>query len=293
MHKSDYICPVCRKRLGETGWGYRCPAGHSFDRSAKGYTNFLLPAQTKGKIPGDNRQMVNARRDFLNLGLYRLLSDTLDSEILRWAGRQPDKTLRVLDAGCGEGYYTSRLEEALRAEGYDPRVLGFDISKFALMAACARSRRVQWAVASLFELPVEAGWADLAVNIFAPYSEEEFGRVLHQDGMLVMVFPGPRHLYGLKSFLYEEPYENEVKNYQLKGFSFTGRVTVGDSIRVVGAQNIQNLFSMTPYYWKTSLEAANRLKELTELETEIQFDLLFYRKKSSPGRGKGRQEGKR
>lgn len=293
MHKSDYVCPVCRKRLSELSWGYRCPAGHAFDRSAKGYTNFLLPSQTRGKIPGDSRQMVAARRDFLNLGLYRLLSDTLNGQVLRWAGQQPPGTLKILDAGCGEGYYTSRMEEALREKGYTARVLGFDISKFALMAAARRSGRVQWAAASLFDLPVETGWADLAVNIFAPYSEEEFGRVLRRDGVLIMVFPGPRHLYGLKEFLYERPYENDVKNYRLKGFSFTGRVTVGDRMRVEGTQNIQNLFSMTPYYWKTSPEAAGRLKELDTLETEIAFDLLFYRKEKPSGKGENKREGKR
>lgn len=293
MKKSDFICPVCGRGLEEQKWGFRCRAGHSFDRSARGYTNFLLPSQTKGKIPGDNKQMVDARRDFLELGLYRLLSDTLNREVLRWAQSRPEREKKILDAGCGEGYYTARLQEAMEAAGQPGRILGFDISKFALAAAGRRTRRVQWAAASLFELPVENGWADLAVNIFAPYSEAEFGRVLHKDGLLIMVFPGPRHLYGLKEILYDKPYENDVKHYVLKDFSFTGRVTVGDTVTVEGKQNIQNLFSMTPYYWKTSPEAAQRLQALEALTTEIQFDLLFYHKDRNPGRQKPGREAKR
>ncbi|MDD2954835.1 MAG: methyltransferase domain-containing protein [Oscillospiraceae bacterium] len=286
MVKSELICPICGRELETLPGGFRCKNRHTFDRAAKGYTNFLLPSQTKGKIPGDNKQMVDARRDFLDLGLYRLLSDTLNREAIRWLRAEGIASPRILDAGCGEGYYTAGLRAALDEAGIGGSMVGMDISKFALAAACRRTRGVEWGVASLFEMPVENGWADLLLNIFAPYSEEEFGRVLRKNGLLIMVFPGPRHLYGLKEILYEVPYENDVKHYQLKDFTFTGRVTVGDTVTVTGAQNIQNLFSMTPYYWKSSPEASARLARQESLVTEIQFDLLFYRKEKNPGKRK-------
>ena len=50
-------------------------------------------------------------------------------------------------------------------------------------------------------------------------------------------------------------------------------------ITVNGRENIEALFSMTPYYWKTDVEGGERLRALDVLETEIKFDFLVYRKK--------------
>lgn len=42
--------------------------------------------------------------------------------------------------------------------------------------------------------------------------------MLRPDGQFIMVIPLENHLYGLKEAIYEKPYRNEVKPYELDGF---------------------------------------------------------------------------
>ena len=41
---------------------------------------------------------------------------------------------------------------------------------------------------------------------------------------------------------------------------------------------IADLFTMTPYLWKTPREGVERLKTLEKLELETSFDIHIYRK---------------
>jgi len=66
-----YLCPLCSAPLTLTDRTWGCPQQHKFDMAKEGYVN-LLPVQKKNsKDPGDNKQMMFARREFLNEGYYR------------------------------------------------------------------------------------------------------------------------------------------------------------------------------------------------------------------------------
>ena len=49
---------------------------------------------------------------------------------------------------------------------------------------------------------------DLIFSLFAPYSEEEFLRVLKKGGVLIRAVPLTDHLYSLKEAVYEKPTRN-------------------------------------------------------------------------------------
>ncbi|MCI2284110.1 hypothetical protein L3081_12860 [Colwellia sp. MSW7] len=73
----NYLCPLCQQALILNDNTYRCINNHSFDRAKQGYVN-LLPVQFKhSKAPGDNKDMVNARRAFLDKGFYQPLVDKM------------------------------------------------------------------------------------------------------------------------------------------------------------------------------------------------------------------------
>lgn len=237
--------------------------------------HLLPPNHMHSKVPGDSKQMVASRRDFLATGLYRLFSDRLN-EIVR--ENSPQIGPVILDAGCGEGYYTGRLTESLHAAGLHPDVYGFDISKFAVKSAAKHYKEISFAVASCFEIPAADSSADFVIDVFAPIVEGEFRRVLKPGGFLILAVPGPRHLFGLKEVLYDAPYENEYRETEYEGFSFQNRIPVRNEIKIKDQQTIQNLFAMTPYYWKTPVEGSRRLSETATLDTEIEFDFLIYRK---------------
>lgn len=248
----------------------RCPAGHSFDLAKEGYAH-LLPLQKKHAAePGDNKAMVRARHSFLQAGHYAALMQPLAD----LCAALPHA--RIVDAGCGEGCYDQFLAAAL-PDGASVSLAGFDLSKEAVRLAARALPNAAYCVGSSFCAPIRDGWADLVLNIFSPMAAAEFARMLRVGGHLIYAVPTARHLFGLKQVLYEKPYENEVKTTEYPGFALEQEVVAEEKITLTG-EDLQNLFAMTPYYWKTSADGAARLAECERLTTEIGFRYLVYRK---------------
>lgn len=272
MSAPGFCCPACGQPLQKDGRSARCPQGHSYDFAKEGYLYLLPPNKKHSRAPGDDREMVRARRRFLGAGHYALFAGRLASLAVELLGGVPAPC--VVDAGCGEGYYTARLAGALPGA----RVLGCDISKDAVRLAAKAVPGASFAVASSFSLPVAGGCADLLADVFAPVVPEEFARVVRPGGAFVLAVPSARHLYGLKEVLYGAPYENPVRDVLYPGFSLERRVPVRGSLTLTG-QAAQDLFAMTPYAWKTPWDGRERLRGAGMLKTEIGFDFLVYRRR--------------
>ncbi len=271
---SLFRCPICAAPLEREEKTFRCPTGHSFDIAKEGYVHLLPPNQKHSAIPGDDRDMVRSRRDFLSKMYYLPLLNTICGRILALSGESP----AILDAGCGEGWYTAGVFHTLQAAGKRPRMAGTDISKFALRTAARRERGVEFAVASSYRLPLEDGVADILLNCFSPLALEEFRRVLRPGGAFLYVVPGPRHLWELKEILYDRPYLNEEKETPYAGFAYREIIPADGKIILENREDIQNLFRMTPYFWKTPKAGAERLTALESLETEISFRVHVFEK---------------
>lgn len=271
---SHFCCPLCGGPLAEIPGGLRCPAGHCYDRAKEGYVNLLPVNQKHSKTPGDDKRMVAARRAFLEKGWYRPLREALEALAAELTGPVPV----VLDAGCGEGYYTGGVRDALLAAGKAPEMAGIDISKAALQKAGKRYPGIEFAVASAYRLPVAGGSVDLVLNVFSPLAIEEFRRVLRPGGAYLYVVPGARHLWELKEALYERPYLNEEKETPYEGFVYNRIVPVQYSVHLPAQEDIHALFQMTPYYWKTPREGAARLASASQMECEIDFKIHVFRR---------------
>lgn len=271
---SFFRCPLCGGPLAEVPGGLRCPNRHTFDRAREGYVHLLPVNQKHSRAPGDDKGMAAARRAFLDRGWYAPLRDELCRLAVGYAGPAP----AVLDAGCGEGYYTAGVRDALLAAGREPRVAGIDISKFSLQKAARRYPGIAFAVASAYRLPVADGSVELLLNVFSPLAVEEFRRVLRPGGTYLYVVPAARHLWQLKQVLYDRPYPNEERETPYEGFAYQEIVPVSYSIRLPSQADIHALFQMTPYYWKTPREGAERLEALEALECEIAFQIHVFRR---------------
>ena len=265
-------CPVCHGPLMQMGRSLRCAKGHSFDLAKEGYVN-LLPIQKKHAAdPGDGKEMVRARRRFLEGEWYGPFRRMLATLCCQYAPQ--DRPARIVDAGCGEGSYDRAVLDALQQRG---ELIGFDLSKEAVRLAARLVPQAAFAVGGSFCAPVRDGWADLLLNVFSPMAREEFLRMLRPGGYLIYAVPTPRHLYGLKQILYQTPYENPVQQTDYEGLRFVERRDVSDEITLKGDQ-MQDLFAMTPYYWNTPAQGTQRLSQCTRLTTEIGFGFLVYQK---------------
>jgi 23S rRNA (guanine745-N1)-methyltransferase len=265
--------PGVRKAAGTGKTAFRCDAGHAFDISAKGHVNLLTDKHRNSQAPGDNKDMVDARRRFLATGAYNVLGHALAALAASYA----DELWHMADVGCGEGTWTIALRNALPAP---ERVLfGMDNSKEASRRAAGKDKRMQWIVASLFHLPLADGSMDGLFNVFAPSADAEFARVLRPGGLLLTAIPGKRHLWALKQALYEVPRENDEALPELPSFTLEQTVQVADTICLEGADTLADLLSMTPSAWKAPKEGMARYAALQRLETPISFVLAVHRRR--------------
>lgn len=262
-------CPVCSASMQIGGDGKSCQCTgmrtHSYDFARSGYLNLTRP----GDGEGDLREAVNARKLFLSAGYYEPLSNEINAIL------QSLNANTVLDAGCGEGYYTNRMAEK-RA------VLGVDLSRAGIDAAAKQAKQnatgAAFAVGSIFSLPVGDAVCDAVTNLFAPCCESEFSRVLKTGGHLILVGAGERHLMGLKQVLYENPYLNPGRADLPTHMQEVHRRRLAYTVTVVGREAIEALFSMTPYYWRTSEADRIKLTNIDTLQTELDFDIFTYQK---------------
>ena len=271
---SQFCCPLCGQALAGTPAGLCCPGGHCFDRAKEGYVNLLPVHQKHSKAPGDDKGMVAARRAFLDRGWYDPLRRALCELALESAGDAP----RILDAGCGEGYYTAGVREALLAARRLPQVAGIDISKFSLQKAGKRYPGIEFAVASAYRLPVADGSVDLLLNVFSPLAIDEFRRVLKPGGRYLYVVPAAYHLWELKQILYDRPYPNEERETPYEGFAYREIVPVDYVVTLPDQAAIQSLFRMTPYCWKTPRSGRERLAALETLSVTASFRIHIFQR---------------
>lgn len=262
---SLFCCPLCGGALCREEGRYICPSGHSFDLAREGYVNLLPPNRQHSKAPGDDKEMAAARTRFLEGGWYSPLRDALCSLVEQYAPSAPS----LLDAGCGEGWYTQALAQAAAAKG--GRTAGVDLSKPAIKKAARRCPGAEIAVASVYHLPLADASVDVLTDCFSPLAAEEFYRVLNPGGIFLYVVPGPRHLWELKELLYDTPYENEEKREEYPGFRYAEILPVECGFTLPDPTAIGDLFRMTPYFWKTPKSGAQRLSVMETLTVTAQF----------------------
>ena len=263
------ICPLCEKPLSREGKSWYCENGHSFDVARQGYVNLLTVQQKHSLNPGDTREMVLARRQFLEAGYYLPIGETLK----RLVSEHCPHAQNVLDVGCGEGYYLSHLT-------YIPVRIGIDISKEAVRCAAAKYKDSLWLTATASRLPFENDSFDCLLSMFALTMEEEYHRVLKAGGLFVQVLAGKNHLLGLKNIIYPTLVEKE-KNLQpdLADFTLLASETLTFDFALNEAEQVQNLLSMTPHVWRISKEAAQALQQTTSLKDRAEVIFNLYQAK--------------
>jgi len=262
------ICPICEKDLSRQDKSLVCPHGHRFDIARQGYVNLLTVQQRHSAHPGDTREQVLSRREFLEGGFYAPIFDALNDAAKRHGAVGP-----ILDVGCGEGYYSARLAQSLGTE-----LTGLDVSKEAVRCAAAKYKQYQWLCATAAQIPAASGAAGLVTSLFAITLPEEFHRVLREDGLFFQVLAAQDHLLGLKRIIYDELIFREKDTVpELPGFALAESLPIRFSFTVEG-QQVQNLFAMTPHLFRVSKAGAQRLRETERLTDTASCVLNVFRR---------------
>jgi len=246
---------------------YVCENRHSFDIARQGYVNLLTVQQKHSLTPGDTRQQVLSRRSFLEAGYYAPIAETLISTAEKYG-----ISGELLDVGCGEGYYCSRLSHARKLP-----LTGLDISKEAVRCAAAKYKDALWLTATAAHIPVPDHSVSLLTSLFALTLPEEYRRVLRSDGLYFQMLAAQDHLLGLKSIIYDKlTFKEKDTVPELSGFERLESIPIRFDFTVEGEQ-VQNLFSMTPHVFRIGKEGAERLRQTQQLSDTASCVLNVFR----------------
>lgn len=263
------MCPVCREQLKLVDRTWRCVNHHSYDVAKQGYVNLHVVQHKHSKNPGDTPESVQARRAFLADGFYAPLQQAVVKII---------SSLRIenlLDIGCGEGYYTQAMQSEVL------QCVGVDIAKNAVQVAAKTNQQVTWVVGTGAVLPVIDHSIDLCTSLFSPIPQQEILRVLKLGAYLMVVTPGPEHLYSMREVLFEEVNAHEPAKFveQLaEHFELVEQPLIETRLLLNQAQ-LKNLVAMTPYAYKAKPERRQRLEALENFEAQGSFQIYLFKKK--------------
>lgn len=286
------LCPLDQQPLLPNEQGWQCSAGHQFDRAKQGYVNLLPVQQKKSLQPGDNKDMVRARKSFLDTGYYGPVASALSNMVLTHINNSGAAEPAYLDAGCGEGYYLAEFirhaseqpteQPTVQRAQHSVALLGLDISKWAVQAAAKRSKQIQWVVGTNAQLPIANASFDVISAVFGFPVYEEFARVLKPNGLLIVVEPTANHLHQLRDIIYPTVAQTERPAPKaMPGFNLHGCQGVNFTIKLTSSNDILNLLAMTPHVHRITNEALSRLTQLTELTVTVDMQCVLYLRNTS------------
>ena len=265
-----FACPICQENLTLVESSLKCNNRHSFDLAKFGYVN--LAPQIKQSANYDKENFQN-RQQILEAGFYQAILEGV-SDLLE--ANPSAKT--VLDIGCGEGFYSRKLQESHS----DKTFYAFDISKDSVQIA-AKSEvnwAVNWFVGDLARLPIKDASMDILLDIFSPANYGEFRRVLSKDGILIKVIPTENHLKEIRQKVQDQltnkDYSNQdIKNHFQDYFTILSSQTASLT-KPITAEQLQALLSMTPLLFHVDQSKIDwsQLTEIT-IEAEIMVGRAF------------------
>jgi len=271
-------CPLDGAALHLNAGSWCCDAGHTYDVAAQGYTHLLPVQQKRSKDPGDSKEMIAARRRFLEAGFYAPIADAVSR--VHWAGVTTGETTHCLDAGCGDGYYLRRLAQA-RPAGTTLSAIGLDISKWAIQAAARQEKYMRWVVASNAHIPVQAATLDRVLCMFGFPVYPEFARVLKPGGCLIQVDAAPDHLRELREIIYPslKP-EREDSTAVPDGFVLRDTEVLRYALDIPTADPIADLLVMTPHFYRAAPEGREKAAALAHLTLTVAVKITTFERQA-------------
>lgn len=285
IQKTLLRCPVCKEILDKytDNKTYRCKNNHTYDIAKEGYVNLLISNQKRSKNPGDSKDMVLARMDFLNRGYYKPIADKISELIL---GHLRDKNVtkaNILDLGCGEGYYLVNLKNYIQNNNIDADYYGMDVSKDAVRYASKSNKNEKnciWAVGNNFHIPAKDKSMDCILSVFSPIDIHECNRVLKDNGIFVRVLPRTNHLIQLRDIIYSEVnLNNKVYTADENENEYVKEANVTFDMNL-NKEEILSLLKMTPHYWKSTPENKEKLERYDSLTITVDMRIGVFEKKN-------------
>lgn len=284
LEQISLACPLDGLALSKSPSGFLCAKNHCYDIARQGYVN-LLPVQLKAsRQPGDSKSMVAARRDVLEGGYFSALADTVADSISLHTGSLAETGGLIVDAGCGEGYYTAKFSDRVSSDtgSSSIRVLGIDVSKWSVLSAAKKYNQVAFAVATNKRLPVISGTADIITSLFGFETWQPWASLQTAGQIVIVVGAGPKHLLELRRQIYPEirshtdPSDAQA---QAAGYTRVDSRVLNYSVTVNSPKMLHSILTMTPHGHRATPDALNNIQQLHDMQLEIDTIIRVYRRR--------------
>jgi len=235
-------CPVCGGDMRRAGDDFACANKHRVNVNRKGCVNFL-------SSPVDScydAALFQARRRVFGAGCYLPVAEDIEAML-------PPGEHRLLDAGCGDGWYLNELLQ----RNENCQGAGVDISRDAILQATDQPCTALWCVGDLRKLPFREGAFTAILDVLTPANYDEFRRVLAPEGLLLKVYPGSGYLKEIRAARGMEPYaEGQVEAY------------LREKAHVVEERRVTVSHRVTPELWRDFVWMTPLNQDLADEEKE-------------------------
>lgn len=299
-----FKCPVCGKKVSLDAKSLICSDKHCFDISKKGYINLLLNAKKQNY----DKELFISRDIICKMGFFDPLIELLVS-LITSSTNNGRETIRILDAGCGEGFHLTQVIEFLNGKSeidknqashtasesmvsgqgsgksdymnvnHRYKGLGIDISKEGIISASKKSKAIIWCVADLAKIPIMDKTIDIILNILSPSNYREFERLISENGILIKVVPGPSYLKELRQVFYEETDKENYSNARViehfeRNFNRKETRHLKYSVKV-NKDELRHLIKMTPLSWGVDEQKIEKVLEMSIDSITADFSIMM------------------
>ncbi|GAA3720630.1 hypothetical protein GCM10022378_08260 [Salinicoccus jeotgali] len=266
-HADIFRCPVCGADMHvREQASLVCRNAHAFDFAKQGYVNMLnKPVKTQY-----DKALFEDRHAFITeSGFYLALHTAIAETVGQVTG---ESSLKVLDAGSGEGSHLARIMADIDRE--DAVGVGVDIAKEGIMMAAKHYPEQLWLVGDLADLPIADAKSDVILNILSPARYDAFNRVLAPGGCIIKVVPGAGYLKELREALYKGTDKAQYDNADTVAlfeaqYGPSERMHITKSVPLDEAA-LRHLSGMSPLAWN---QAPGELDDFITQARTVTLDL--------------------
>lgn len=280
---AEYIdifrCPICSSQMSiDNLKSLVCNNHHCFDLARHGYVNLLTHA-IKSKY---DKRMFQSRSIVFRSGFFKPLIDGISREITDQI-KYKNGRIKILDAGCGEGFLLSGIKEMIcQNTANDLLGVGVDISKEGIIIASKEYPNNIWCVADISRCPFESKQFNFILNILSPSNYLEFKRMLSDDGIVIKVIPESNYLQELRQIFYEQTEKQFYSNDQTTEL-FKENLNLLDVQRLrysvdMDGTLVEHLVNMTPLSWGTTKDRLQKVITMNLREVTVDLKILFGKK---------------
>ena len=84
----------------------------------------------------------------------------------------------------------------------------------------------------------------------------------------------------MKELIYDTPYKNDEQPPKTENLKLISKTKISDRVKIP-QEDLKTLFSMTPYFYRTSEKDKAKLNDVSELLLTVEFVIFEYKKEDN------------